>query len=512
MKNKQIKNNKVLFGAFLFVLSVFAFNCSDFTNELSDELPDAQISKFDNQKIILIDEREIFDNNFLKQYTFDFISQVGPEILISLNEITEEARQKSLPSDKVVLLSELRAKNKATQNISTHFRIESEDGKSEDFVLGIRRYIADFNSTEKNKSGKEKLNSNNTYVALNPDKFYLEDDDFGNEIWPVQFEAVNIENSNDKIRVVFDKSGIVSTEYLGPQKSKTFIEDPNILFIEPVSIIEPCEETGSLGGLQEDCNSLDNPGSGSGGTPTNYEDYTRGGPTGTYGAGNVQFAIKSIRLVENGGSDGAGEIQMFIQQRDDYNYKMPLSYAYRFDAFLRFNPITGWNVNTIIEGSDRGGGLDPLYEVPDINAVGVDYNFNPRVYVKSNGLDYSSQVFPLYRDYFPLINLSQNPGPWRLLLVDDDKDYPDFSRRRASTYAQNVQTYDMSSGVWNDTYTKFTTRNHQYQSSDDPISQSGVRRISEANAQSRSNFNGLIVAEKFHSNLGTFKYVFDLEI
>lgn len=99
-------------------------------------------------------------------------------------------------------------------------------------------------------------------------------------------------------------------------------------------------------------------------------------------------------------------------------------------------------------------------------------------------------------------------GPWRLVLSDDDKDYQDFSRRQQSDFAQDIWTYDMANGTWSEVKTGFTTDRKTSGSSDDPIRESGVRRITKDNVESRLVYGmNNFTASKSYSG-GSFAYSF----
>lgn len=193
---------------------------------------------------------------------------------------------------------------------------------------------------------------------------------------------------------------------------------------------------------------------------------------------------------------------MFVKQDDDYDGEcFPRSYKYRFDTAIRSDPTNGGypTSNTLIKGANGS-----WYDTPDVDYEDVNYDYFSRLYFMPNGQWY----FDYNVGYFPLFDLTNQPGPWRLVLSDDDKDYQDFSRRQQSDFAQDIQTYNMSSGSWNEVYTGFTTTRKSSGSSDDPIRESGVRRITESNVNVRGGYYEF-QATKFYSG-GSFSYTFSL--
>lgn len=86
----------------------------------------------------------------------------------------------------------------------------------------------------------------------------------------------------------------------------------------------------------------------------------------------------------------------------------------------------------------------------------------------------------------PLFDLTDEPGPWRLVLVEDDQDYHNFSRRRNSDpFVKDIWTYDMADGTWSLVKTGISADSHHWNDSDDLLEHTGVRRITAANVSER---------------------------
>src|SRR5699024_9688475 len=83
------------------------------------------------------------------------------------------------------------------------------DGEVDNFVLTIRPYIDD--PSQLTAAADVAFDTKSTYLALSPDRFYLQDDENGNELWPVTFPAVNLADSTDIISLTFNKEGFVSS-------------------------------------------------------------------------------------------------------------------------------------------------------------------------------------------------------------------------------------------------------------------------------------------------------------
>lgn len=453
------------------------------------------ISEIDGNPVLKMDSNNFYEGDYFEQFRNGLAASYGKEILQELNTAAEKAKSLEgvfVDAGPVLLNSVFKAsKNKSAENFSTHFILEDPDGFEEQFVLATRRYIPPSvgDRAKTAEAGSKTLDPETTWLALNVDRFYLQDDDNGNELWPVTFTAVNMADADREIDITFNKDGLLSTS-LEAQKNKSSdgTDDFDLVFVEPMSLEPPPDDGGGGGG--------------GGGGSGRINDWSRGEDTGSYGANDTYFGIKVLRLAWTGDGDGAAELQMFVKNNDNYNYNFPNDYKYRFDRVVRSNPVEGFGENSIIEGADKGWPYDIYYEVPDVNVIGYDYTFT-HGYVSHQGSNYQH----FYTDHFPLFNLTERPGPWRLVLSDDDKDYQSFSRRQQSDFAIDVQTYYMNDGIWRAVYTGFTVESKSTGSSDDPILESGVRRITQYNAQNRSDFNGNINANKFYDGGNRqFKY------
>lgn len=476
--------------------------CSDKVAETAINEPLKQtVSVYDGQPIIEMDDPDYYQGDYFETWSSRLVAAYGKELLAALNEQTVKAKSSGKFAGGSVLIKDVLAGTRAKSGtpFSTHLRLVEPDGETEEFILGVRWYVQDASSGRAKASEATTLAAEDTWLALSPDRFYLQDDDRGNELWPVTFPAVNLADNNRQIEVTFDANGFVSATGSGAHSkaATASTESPNLMLVEAVPIVEPndVEPCDPCGG-----------GGGSGGSGR-IDDWSRGEPTGSYGANSTYFVVKSIRLIATGDGDGASELQMFVKNNDNYNYNFPVSYKYRFDRVVRRDPVHGgYPEHSIIAGADKGWPYYLYYEVPDVNYEGVDYDFNIIGFVSHQGSNYTE----FWTDHFPLFNITQHPGSWRVVMSDDDKDYADFSRRQQSEYAADVQTYHMNDGVWRSVYTGFTVREKDTGSSDDPILESGVRRITLNNARLRQNNFGQFTASKTYPS-GTFKYTFALK-
>ncbi len=494
MNHKRIVSDLERCGVLLLIALCLA--CSQVQSpELDRNYEAEQISPLDGKKIVHIQDKDFLNNAYLEAYKAQVITQYGSNLIDAVNDQVIKAKKNPGVAGEVLLLKDIPSiKAKTTgQALSSHIRVTDKEGKAEDFVLGIRHYVED--GRKYSKQTGSGVSEDNTWVALDPDRFYLEDDESGEEIWPITFEAVHVGDADRVLSVTFGKEGIVSAKEKGRSK---MVSDPSLLFVDSVPMLEqPCDDPSMIITCDE------NGGSGPVGDGERNNDWSRGPDTGTHGGNDTYFVIKSMRLAATGDGGGASELQLFIKKDDNYQNNMPVSYKYRFDKVVRYDPVsTLITHNSIIDGGDQGWPYYIKYKVPDINNKGQDYDFNITRYDLKFGTYVSSKV-----DYFPLINLSQQGGTWRFVLSDDDKDYPDFSQRRSSSYAGNIQTFHMDTGTWAPVYTGFTTRSHTYGSSDDPIQESGVRRVNEVNLDKRiSNGNSFTTIKWYGSD--SFRYTF----
>lgn len=478
------------------ILFVMISACSD-SALITDTKPEIEISKIDGQPIKALSGREFYKTDWFEQKAVHLAGFYGHAIIQALNEKVAFARNSGSAGvqtvNRSILVKDLNQYIQQDNTApspksigSTQIRLTQADGETEDFVLTLRPYID--NISQFKASADVAYNTESTYLALSPDRFYLDDDENGNELWPITFPAINLADSTDVISVTFNKEGYVSSSLESGTSNSDVSADihnqPNIVFMEATPIVPlyppPCEPDcgggGGGGGSGFFCNEVGGNGEPTGGNFSNTDHF---------------FSISLIRIVDTGDGDGAAEVQFFLKNDDTYdNECFPRSYRYEFDE----------------DGLIPSIGFGSMYYVPDVNYEDVSYDEFLKAIFDQQGYIIGQEPAP-----YPLINLTQNPGPWRLVLIDDDKDFEDYSRRRNSDpYVTDVWTYDMADGNWKLTETGFSADSHHYGTSDDPLTRSGVRRITLANALNRSNTNGDIIAAKLYYGEGTFKYIFSI--
>lgn len=493
------------------ILMISTAGCDSLFNSNSavDEKK-VEISKIDGQPIKTFSGREFYKTDWFEQKTVHLAGSYGHAIIRALNRKIVSANSKvktSVPVSPSIAVKNLGqyiqgdhigSLGSFKQIGSTHIQKIQVDGEVDNFILTIRPYI--HNPSQLTAAANMAYNTETTYLALSPDRFYLQDNAQGQEMWPVTFPAVNMEDSTDIISVTFNKTGFVSSSISSGGNAKGS-KRPNLVFVEATPVVgsyrippPPCEP-GS-----PECDEPPPP------PPPEpqycQEVHGRGGPTGNNISGEqAYFMLSAVRLWSPGDGDHEEEIQMFVKQDDNYGGEcFPWSYMYRFDDKCNF----GGTCNTWTGSADGTN-----YQVSDINVEGVTYE------IGGHGMP------PANDAGLPLFDFSTEPGPWRLVLSDDDNDYQNYSQRRNSDpYVTMVWTFDMADGNWEHVKTGISSDSHHWGSSDDLIRESGVRRITFGNVsdlmggfnlQYSDLYTKYVTAQKSYPG-GSFYYKFGMEI
>lgn len=229
---------------------------------------------------------KLIRSELLEQYRQNISSHYGETLLENIQDEKHKLLSSDIYEPSLQLIKDLKLKQKATDQLSTHFKIVYENGSYEEFLMGLRAYVKNITQYQKTITTTQ---NDDVWIALNPDKFYLEDDDDGNEIWPVTFTANHITDESRSIEVVFDKNGLVSASEIGKFKQSS-ISNPNLMFLEPIPLVL-CDEIMLKNSVSQNC--------GGGGynppnppnTPNRVNDWTRGGFTGNGLRANSSYAV-----------------------------------------------------------------------------------------------------------------------------------------------------------------------------------------------------------------------------
>ena len=152
---------------------------------------------------------------------------------------------------------------------------------------------------------------------------------------------------------------------------------------------------------------------------------------------------------------------------------------------------------------DRYYPFHRYYSVPDVNFADHYYSFNNTARYQLPTPN-SHHFYHDFVNYFPLINMSQVRGVWRLILVEDDKQYRWHSLRRYGNriYSKLINSLNLDAERVEQFLMHFNVASHRYGSSDDIIPRSGVHNIS------MSAINGFTNRTKFTRNhVTTSKYM-----
>lgn len=347
-----------------------------------------------------------------------------------------------------------------------------EDGEAEEFELVLQPHYGPAETAKgKAAEGTTLLSTETAWLALNPDVFYVDEDEEGNEIWPVTFPATSLENPDIEIEVTLDRDGTLTW----PEKAKAkTIDDNQMYYLTPLymELCDACDDDSVKSAKGKEIAT----------TSTNVPDWFLG--------------LKTLRIDNSGDGDGAAELTLHFQQTDNYNSKFSRNWNYAFDTrkyFTKSNPLG--------KKHSQNQAADGLwYDGPDVNHPGVDYSFmnmpsSLKFPVKSNEVWYQGEL-----DYFPLLPLTGSYH--RLIITEQDKKYNKFSARRTSTRVEDVWTYDMSDGQYDYLTTRIDAASHRRGNSDETMLLSGVRRVNYSTVSYATN-SGSVTAQR-----GGFKYVF----
>jgi hypothetical protein len=281
------------------------------------------------------------------------------------------------------------------------------------------------------------VTSEQIFVAWDVDRFYVEEDEEGEEIYPATFPAFSLDNPNLVATIELSRDGsytATTTAKLAADKlTQANIE---LLYITPIEK-EPLDDPDTV--------------------PDDFQ-------LDPYDAGPH---LKMVSMVIGYTGDGSGnsELQMYVEQGDNYGDK----FSKRWDYDFKGNGVNLMGTDSL------------LYDEPDINQPGVTYSFSG---MSSSGL---SGGLPSIRHYFPIVKLTTIHH--RLFLADDDDYYNKFSNRNYSTKKKVLSTYDFSTKSIYDIQHKISA----YQSSawgtssDDPLNGGSLRRINDATVNAHSS-------------------------
>jgi hypothetical protein len=174
-----------------------------------------------------------------------------------------------------------------------------------------------------------------TWLALNADRFYVQEDAEGNEIWPVTFPAVSIDNPGRKINITLDRDGTLTWPANVQSKSNAAHSgtDNQLIYLDNLAIQDPCPQDSE----EQQFETCSDGGSDNGNSKSSAR-------FSASGIGTVTFlAIKTIRLDGTGDGSGAAELQMHVDPSyTTYNDKFRKEWQYTFDHKRGMNNRPLW--------------------------------------------------------------------------------------------------------------------------------------------------------------------------
>jgi len=477
-------------------------------------------SKIDGNPVIAVSASDFYNAKSVHtDKVIEHLSKNGAAIVEAFNQPIRAKSQGTTANfvtfDDLRSMSHYKAKdaNNLLDDLSSHIRVEYEDGSTEAFVLTLEKH---YGRKQFSKNKTDVLSEENTWLALAPSRFYIREDKQGNEIFPVTFPAVSLDNSEMEIEVTLHEDGSLSWPSKAKQKSTlTSASDRNeMIFVDGTAVMEPA--------YVQPCETCDGGGGGSGG----------GDETIEITADEVQMvalpflALETIRTHADADQEGdSWELQMYVDATEavesntferrwefvfDTKYGengLPLAWGegkwwqvlggsiliisrfvrgdYSGAASVEYGSVfDGWNHRTIsVDGR--------VYETPDVDYKNIDYNFtNMRTWEMTP--TYSGPKTFKYEevsrhDFFPVVLL--NDETFSLVAVEDDKNYPIMSTLTGSYEDKPVQTYNMETRQYEEKVITIEAYNHLFGNSDDILQGTGVSNINSANVDDAVNYN-----------------------
>jgi len=578
-----------------FILSLQACSDPSFNTGVETTPPLQQTSRIDGKPIVTMDAAQFHSGE--AEYLLKVrraLAENGEEIIRALQTKRFSGAQTAAAGFSpipVVDLYELSgfSSGSGTQSgsladLSGHLRVTNHEGDIEEYYLSITPHLSPItgNSPAKNRNTQQAAtgeeSSDNAWIALDVDQFYVTEDENGEEIWPVTIPAQSLSDPEEIIEVTVHEDGDLEW----PEEITNGTSTSNSKTVSALAFPEMNYVTADEMEIQD---------SGDGGTGS-----SGGGSTSSSFFEEVDktfdefeavegafLSLKSIRLHQPKEGSGQPEVLMNVALGDE-NKNIFKKWAHAFDrkkgakggkdpVFKRlaeslagadipgvsiavdaisdfvlqlaiggeflFQPHlfsdvileNALNNTDLFDGKNQFtvGADMAIYEVPDINYAGVNYNFtNMKKYQYSalqnlltgQALEVRPSVVreleTLYRDenddYFPLVPLHNN-GPnaqWKFVLTESDKKYAKFSGKGISLFKGKIRkkdmwVYDMATGRYNFENVQLEAKGHLFGNSDDIYERSGVKNITARNASDRLT-RGEIIAAK-----DNFEYVFTIE-
>ena len=155
------------------------------------------------------------------------------------------------------------------------------------------------------------------YTFLSPDRFYLEDGSEHSEQWPVEVEAVSLQDVDDRIQLHFNEQGLMWD--LLDQKAHSIAQQNRLLVLDAMVVkTTNCDESLDVKSFQDCQLDEDNAAAEVAAQDLAEEGLTaksgmirnfgRGADPGRFQPNSVYLTLKGMRLPYSGDGDGAGEV------------------------------------------------------------------------------------------------------------------------------------------------------------------------------------------------------------
>ena len=455
------------------------------------------ISPFDGRPVQLMDERAFYSGEHGRQVVRQLVEHapaVRSAVAEHLNSrrAAGKERHKNEPTEAISfddLFAHAGQARTGDPDIPAHLAITNADGSVEQFVLALRPLGG---ASALARSGGD------TYVALDPDRFYGDEQELtvidvtssstgevveaSLIIDPADPDAyIEVSGDPDASVLVVEAIPVVSVDpakpYFGDDEYGDSLLPPPPCDDEPVRLMGGCDDGGG-GGT-------------SGGT-------TPAPPTTTY------LTLRVLRIADNHDT-GSAEVQMHLQRQDNFDARYSAFNNRRFD-FARFIDWEGYP-NTPPDSPIFGpGNWNPVplpalgilrwYDAVDVNSHDTDYDFtNRRVYD-----DHAYGDVPYIRADFqpadgwnepggmPLVPLTDDNAKWRGIMVEDDSRV-DRLNRSEEVWSGNAHTFSFQTGQYASTNTRMRSGGScgAFCNGDEIFTENAFRAANRDNVRNLSN-------------------------
>lgn len=347
------------------------------------------------------------------------VAAAAPEVLKTMNKALPNAKDAfvQVPLNKV---------QKA--DIAPYYAIEEENGE---------RSYYQWHLEADGEKVATKLDATTTYLALDIDQFHVEENEEGQEVYPLTFEAIPMEQSNKQaaVNLTLQEDGTITGLDSGD----------NLVFLTGTSVqVTDVSDTANIDKV------LNSP---------------------------FQLGLVSLMLEDNAEGSYSAEIYLEQTEVDNFHYyKDP-----NISTPISTNQST--KAGYLRSSNSYFGGM------PDVTKAKTLYHFG--------NLSYKGQHY----GYYPLISLSDKPQKVAMTEDDErGSEFVSHSWDKYDNWdyikgirEEKVQTYQMNPNIpeyqrWKEMVLGFTTRYKRIGNLDDIVPYSGMVDITEKNAMELTGY------------------------